>query len=99
VSTPNPVLVAAAPSINASLAALAQFIVNLGPDPTKLIATAPGALKILIGTVELQLPPLVNAEWGSVQTDLQSQIASLQTRLAAAVAPASGGVPGTAKPA
>jgi hypothetical protein len=85
-TTPNPALVAAAPAIDAAFAALSTFITNLGPDPTKLPATLPGAAKIFIGTVELQLPVLVNAEWGVVQSDAQNDIAAVRAKLAAAVA-------------
>jgi hypothetical protein len=73
--------------MNASLDALSQFIVNLGPDPLKLAATLPGSVKIFLGTVELQLPVLVNAEWGAVQNDLISQVAAVKTRLATAIKP------------
>jgi hypothetical protein len=84
--------------MKSSLDALATFITNLGPDPIKLPATLPGALQIFLGTVELQLPVLVNAEWGAVQTDAQSKIAVLQNRLQAAVTGAPVAAP-AAKPA
>ena len=74
--------------MQASLDALATLIKNLGPDPTKLPATLSGALQIFLGTVELQLPALANAEWGAVQTDALSKIAAVQARLQAAVKPA-----------
>jgi hypothetical protein len=85
-SGPNPALVAAAPAVDASLGALEALITNLGPDPLKLPVTLPGSLKIFVGTVELQLPVLVNAEWGAVQADAITQVQGLRARLAAAVA-------------
>jgi hypothetical protein len=84
-STPNPVLVAAAPSINAALVAISTFITNLGPDPTKVAVTFPGALQVLLGQLELQLPVLANSEFGAVQTAAQSKIAQWQASLATAV--------------
>jgi hypothetical protein len=83
-STPNPILVAAAPSINAALEAISTFITNLGPDPTKVPVTFPGALQILLGQLELQLPVLANQEFGAVQTAAQAKIAAWQKSLAAA---------------
>jgi len=88
-STPSPVLVAAAPSIKATLQALSTFITNLGPDDEKLPETFPGALQVLLGSVELQLPVVVNAEWGMVQSDAQTKITGLIQRLDTAVAPIS----------
>jgi hypothetical protein len=81
VSTPNPILVAAAPSIQAVLTALSTFITNLGPDPTKVAVTFPGALQVLLGDIELQLPALANSEFGVVQTAAQSKIAGWQASL------------------
>jgi hypothetical protein len=88
-STPNPELVAAAPALQAALGALSTFITNLGPDPTKLALTFPGALQVFVGTVELQFPTLVNAEFGVVTSDAQSKIAGLQAALTKATAPGS----------
>jgi len=83
VSTPNPVLVAAAPALDAALAALETFVTNLGPDPTKLVVTFPGALSVLIGQIELQFPTLVNAEYSVVATEAQTKLAALRASLAA----------------
>lgn len=87
--TPNPVLVAAAPSLDASLAAISTFLVNLGPDPVKVPATIGPAVQVLLGTLGLQLPAVVTAEWGVVMSGGQSGIADLRKKLAAAIAPAS----------
>lgn len=75
-STPNPVLVAAAPSLIAVLQALKQFNVNIGADPTKWALTVPGAFTILVGTVQLQLPSVAAAEAGALQTDINTKIDS-----------------------
>ena len=82
-STPNPVLVAAAPALDAALAALETFVTNLGPDPTKLVVTFPGALSVLIGQIQLQFPTLVNAEYSVVATEAQTKLAALRASLAA----------------
>lgn len=74
-TAPNPALVAAAPSLIAALQAVQTFVTNLGPDPTKWPLTGPGALQVLAGTLELQLPTLVNAEAGALTTALNTQIA------------------------
>jgi hypothetical protein len=85
-TTPNPALVAAAPEFSAALSALSQFFTNLGPDPTKLPVTLPGAWNIFKGQVELQLPQLINAEWGVLVSGAQSDIANWQKQLAAQTA-------------
>lgn len=76
-STPNPALVAAAPSLIAALQAVKQFIANLGTDPALVAAKLPGALQVLIGTVELQLPVIVTAEIGVVAPDLNTKLDGL----------------------
>lgn len=85
-STASPVLVAAAPSLHAVLSALSTFVVDLGPDPTKVSLTFPPALLILLSTIELQAPVLVNSEFGVVQAAAIARIATWQANLAAAVA-------------
>jgi hypothetical protein len=83
-STPNPILVAAAPSLIAVLNAIKAFNLNIGADPTKWALTVPGALTILVGTVQLQLPEVAQAEAGLLQTDVNTKIdgwiASLQAK-------------------
>lgn len=73
-STPNPILVAAAPSLIAALQAVQTFLTNIGTDPTKFALTVPGALQVLGGTLELQIPALAGAEVGAIQTALNAQI-------------------------
>lgn len=80
-STPNPVVVAGAPSIIAVLQALQTFVTNLGTDPLQVSVKFPGALQVLIGSVELQLPVLASAEFGALQTDVNSKIAGWITKL------------------
>jgi hypothetical protein len=43
--------------------------------------TFPGALQVLLGDIELQLPALANSEFGVVQTAAQSKIAGWQASL------------------
>ena len=81
-STPNPALVAAAPSLIKILQAVQQFDANMGPDPTKWVVNYPGASLSLIGQIDLLLPGLVTAEVGAVQAVITNKtngwIASLQ---------------------
>ena len=75
-STPNPIVTAAAPELIAVLQAVQVFITNLGPDPTKLVITAGPALEVLLGTVGLQAPAAINAEWGLVQSQMNAKLAA-----------------------
>jgi hypothetical protein len=80
-STPNPILSAAAPELVIVLQALQQFLTNIGTDQTKFAITLPGALQVFLGTAELQLPALAGAEVGAVQTAANARIASWITQL------------------
>lgn len=73
-STPNPLEQAAIPSALAILTAVQTFVTNLGTDPMKIPLTAPGALQVLLGTVELQGPALASSEWSAVQSAAQSKL-------------------------
>jgi hypothetical protein len=75
-SSPNPILSAAAPELVIVLQALQTFLTNLGTDPTKFAITLPGALQVFLGTAELQLPALAGAEVGAVQTAANAKIGS-----------------------
>ena len=86
-STPNPVLVAAAPSLIASLQALQTFVTDLGPDPVQVPLRFPGASAKLLGSLELQLPALLASEYGAAQAVVNTQIGSLITKLQTAVTP------------
>lgn len=83
-TTPNPVLVAAAPSLIAALQALQTFITNLGTDPVQVAVKFPGALQVLLGSLEMQLPSLAGSELGAVQTAANARIAALIASLQAA---------------
>ena len=82
----DPVVSAAVPELVAVLQAIKQFNANIGPDPAKWAFTVPGALTVLLGTVQLQLPALAVAEAGALQADVNSKIdswiASLQAKAA-----------------
>lgn len=82
-STPNPLEQAAIPSAIAVLNALQTFLTNLGTDPAKIPVTAPGALQVLLGSVELQAPALANSEWSAVQSAANTKIAGWITSLKA----------------
>ena len=82
-SSPNPVLVAAAPSLIAALQALQTFVTNLGTDPAQVAVKFPGALQVLLGTLEMELPSLASSELGAVQTAANARIAALITQLQA----------------
>jgi hypothetical protein len=74
-STPNPIVSAAIPEAIAVLKALQEFITNMGTDPAQLAIKFPGAVQVLIGTVEMQLPALASSELGALQTDVNTKIA------------------------
>jgi hypothetical protein len=76
VTTPNPIVTAAVPSLVAVLQAVQTFVSNLGADPTQIALKLPGALQILIGSVELQLPALGTAEFVTLQADANTKIAA-----------------------
>jgi hypothetical protein len=82
-STPNPILAAAVPSLVAVLQGVEVFIANLGTDPAQIAVKFPGALAMLLGTIELQLPGLANSEIGAVQTAANAKIAAWITSLQA----------------
>jgi hypothetical protein len=73
-STPNPVLQAAAPSLIAALQAIKQFIADMGTDPTKWALNFPGAELKLVGQIDLLLPGLLVAEGSAVETSLNAKI-------------------------
>ena len=71
-SSANP----AAPALIGMLQAVQQFINNIGTDPQQWPVKVPGALTVLMGTVELELPVLAQAEAGAVLTDINAKIAA-----------------------
>lgn len=73
-STPNPILAAAAPELIAIIKAIEQFNASMGPDPTQWVVKFPGAQTVLVGTVLLQLPAIATAEGGALQTLLNTTL-------------------------
>ena len=83
-STPNPALVAAAPVLVNFIDELQTFFTTvLTGDPTQIAMRFDGASKVLLGSIELQLPGLATAEIGVVQSDINAKLASWKTSLAA----------------
>lgn len=82
-STPNPALVAAAPSLVATLQAIQQFLTNMGTDPAQWVLKFPGASQVLIGTVQLQLPALAAAEATTMSNQINTQLNTWITQLQA----------------
>ena len=74
---------AAAPSLIDVLQAVQTFVTNLGTDPGQVAAKFPGALQVLVGSVELQLPALASAEFATLQSTANSKIAAWITSLQA----------------
>jgi propanediol dehydratase large subunit len=69
-SIPSPAI----PSAVAVLQAVQQFITNLGTDPLQVAVKFPGAAQVFLGTVEMQLPVLANAEFSALQADVNAKI-------------------------
>jgi hypothetical protein len=82
-STPNPFVAAAGPSLIAVLQALQTFLTNIGTDPTQVAIKFPGALQIFLGSVEMQLPAVATAELTTVQAQASAKIAALIAKLQA----------------
>lgn len=84
-STPNPIEQAAIPSAIAALQAIQQFVTDMGNDPTKWPLNYPGASLKLLGTLQMQVPGLLNSEGSAVQTEVHTKIngwiSSLQAKL------------------
>jgi hypothetical protein len=82
-SSPSPILAAAAPSLVAVLQALQAFITNLGTDPAQVAIKFPGALQVFLGTVEMQAPTVAAAEIEALQSAANSKISAWITSLQA----------------
>src|ERR1700761_21172 len=76
VSNPNPIVTAAIPSLINALEAIQTFVANLGTDPMQIPAKLPGALQVLIGTMQLQGPALATSELGALTAEANAKIAS-----------------------
>jgi hypothetical protein len=77
----SPVVTAVAPELIAVIKAAQAFMTNLGADPTKLPITAPAALQVFLGSVALQAPAAINAEWSVVQNEANTKLAALIAKL------------------
>lgn len=87
-STPDPALVAAAPMIDATLAALQVFIqTTFTGDLLGLPGRAANAELILVGTVGLQLPGILVAGQNLIGNQLGAGVAGLRAKLKAAITP------------
>lgn len=84
-TTPNPALVAAAPSLDAALALLDTFVTTtLTGDPMQIGLRADASFKVFSGNIELLFPELASAEVGAVKTEISGGIAALRAKLKAA---------------
>lgn len=83
-SSPNPILVAAAPTLIQALQ-LVQTALNtiLTGDPAQIPLRAGPAAAILVSQLELLLPGLATAETGVVNTEAQAKLSGLITKLQA----------------
>lgn len=82
-STPNPALVAAAPSLIAALQAIQQFETDIGADPTKWLLTLEPAKLKLLGALGLLLPGLESSEVSVLGTIINTTTAGWITKLQA----------------
>lgn len=80
-STPNPLLVAAAPSMIAALQAIQQFETDIGPNPAMWVANLPGAKLKLLGALALQLPELATSEVTGLETVINTTTSGWITKL------------------
>jgi Transglycosylase SLT domain len=83
-STPNPILTAAAPTLITAIQ-LIQAALNtiLTGDPMQIPLRAGPAVAILVSQLELLLPGLATSEAGAVNTEAQAKLAGLITKLQA----------------
>ena len=79
---------AAIPSAIAIIGQVQTFLANLGTDPLQVAVKFPGAVQVLVGSVELQFPTLAASEFGAVQAVAQSALSGWAAKLAAAQAAA-----------
>ena len=98
-STPSPVLVAAAPTLIQAVQLL-QTAINtiLTGDPAQIPLRAGPAVGILVNQLELLLPGLATSEVGVVQTDINSKLGGLITKLQG-LTPGAATAPAAIKPA
>lgn len=87
-STPNPALVAAAPSLIAAIQAIQQFENDIGPDPTKWVLTVEPAKLKLLGNLGLLVPGLEGAEVSALGTIINTTTSGWIAKLQALTKPA-----------
>jgi hypothetical protein len=88
VSTPNPILVAAAPTLITALQELQTAINTILTGDTLQIPLRVGpAIGILTGQLQLLLPGLAVAETGLIQADVNAKLGGLITKLQGLAAP------------
>ena len=81
-STPDPALVAASPVLKAALTDLKTCINTiLTGDPLQIALRAQPAVNIFLSQLVLLLPSLATAEVGVLQTNINSQIDGLISKL------------------
>lgn len=87
----NPVVTqieaAAAPSLIAALLAFNQFETDIGTDPLQWAAKVPPAKLKFLGTLGLQLQPLIGAEFVAGEAVINTTTAGWITKLQALKAP------------
>lgn len=84
-TTPNPILVAAAPSLISALQAFQAFEADMGANPLLWGANYPGAKLKLLGELALQLPALATAEGSELESVITTTTSSWITKLQAAI--------------
>jgi hypothetical protein len=72
---------AAAPAAIAALQAIQQFETDIGSDPEQWPLKVPAAKLKLVGTLGLQLQPLIGAEVGAGEGILNTTLAGWITKL------------------
>jgi hypothetical protein len=73
-STPNPVLAAAAPSLITILQAVQSLVANVGSDPAQIAIKFGPAVAMLLATIEMQLPGLASSEIGVLESQTNAKI-------------------------
>jgi hypothetical protein len=87
-STPNPALVAAAPSLIAAIQAVQQFETDIGTNIAQWPVTIPAAKLNLLGNLGLLVPGLEGAEVSALGNIINTTTSGWITKLQALVKPA-----------
>ena len=82
-STPNPALMAAAPSLILAIKAVQQFETDIGTDIGKWPVTIPAAKLKLLGALGLLLPGLETSEVAALGTIINTTTSGWITQLEA----------------